>query len=100
MLLKRTRRAPPTAPTPFLIETIRQLSAQKLTRDEIATRIGVSVSSVARWQRQYGIPAMSRSEGRMASRSRGADRRDNLGKFCPKDSGFRRNSASPRKGGA
>ena len=45
--------------------------------------------ALATWQRQYGIPAMTRSEGRMASLSRSAavaDRRNHLGKFCPRDS--------------
>jgi hypothetical protein len=68
-VLRRNGRRPPVAPTPFAIETIRQMAPDHL-QGEIAARLGVSVGSVYRWGRTAGVTFMTRAEGRLFSARR------------------------------
>ena len=69
--LQRNRgRKPPVAPSPYIIERIRQLAGKRFTQGEIAVTVGVSQWSVSRWMRANNIRAMTRSEGQLAARAR------------------------------
>lgn len=70
MPTRRQPRKPPTTITPEHISAIKLLSVLDVIQSEIARRLGISVSAVARVQARHGIGHLSRAEGRAASLAR------------------------------
>ena len=69
-MIRRTHRRPPVTLTPLHAEGVRQLSDRGLLQHEIAQRLGISTSSVARIQALYDIPHADRSAGWLRKRAR------------------------------
>ncbi len=63
-------RHPPSIPTPAMYRTFADMAAARCTQHEIAAEIGVTQATIMRWHRRFGVPTMSRAEGRAASLAR------------------------------
>lgn len=57
-------------PSPDLAEKLVRMATSRRTQVEISVELGMAQSTVGRLMRRFGIPALSRSEGRLASMAR------------------------------
>lgn len=60
-------RHPPSIPTPAMFSTLERMAREKRTQHEIAGELRVAQGTIGRWLKRYGLPSMTRAEGRATS---------------------------------